>query len=183
MHLVSQCDLKENFNSLRQDIARVGVASILMELVEGVCAPEDRNEDIFNLLLNTLPALAANNNPQKIMAIFKIKTLDFSGFKPHLDSCVSCSDKILGESKFSLALGGLLCLRCKNKDFSARSIFRGTVATILHIEKNDFKNNLNLGMNPQIEKELKLVLNSFLNFHLGKELKSEKVLSKLTAAT
>jgi DNA repair protein RecO (recombination protein O) len=181
LHLVSQCDLKENFNSLRQDIAKIGVASILMELVDAVSAPEDKNEDIFNLVLNTLSELAANNNPQKIMAIFKIKTLDFAGFRPHLDSCVCCGDKILGESKFSLALGGLLCSRCKNKDFSARSIFRGTVATILHIEKNDFKNNLNLGMNPQIKKELELILNSFLNFHLGRDLKSEKVLNELMA--
>ena len=58
---------------------------------------------------------------------------------------------------------------------SARAIFRGTVASILHIEKNDFRNNLNLGMNPQIKKQLNLILNAFLNFHLEKEIKSQRV--------
>jgi hypothetical protein len=76
-------------------------------------------------------------------------------------------------------MGGLLCVKCYNKDLSARTIFRGTIASILHIEKNDFKTNLNLGMNPQIKKELGLILNAFLNFHLEKELKSQRVLNKL----
>jgi len=56
------------------------------------------------------------------------------------------------------------------------------VASILNIERNDFKNNLNLGMNPQIKKELDIILNAFLNFHLERELKSQKVMNKLEAA-
>jgi DNA repair protein RecO (recombination protein O) len=103
-----------------------------------------------------------------------------SGFKPHFNSCVSCQDKVWAQSKFSLMLGGLLCPKCSSKDLGSRSIFRGTVASILHIEKNDLKNNLNLGMNPQIKKELEVILDMFLNFHLEKELKSQKVLNKLT---
>jgi len=38
---------------------------------------------------------------------------------------------------------------------------------------------LNLGLNPQIKKELRIILNSFLNFHLERELNSQKVLNKL----
>jgi recombinational DNA repair protein (RecF pathway) len=88
----------------------------------------------------------------------------------------------MGQSKFSLGLGGLLCPECFFKDTTSRSIFRGTVASILHIERNDFKTNLNLGMNPQIKKELDVILNAFLNFHLERELKSQKVLNKLAIA-
>ena len=86
----------------------------------------------------------------------------------------------MDQAKFSLAQGGLLCSRCFGKDTKARSIFRGTTATLLHIQKNDFCVNLNLGMNPQIKKELEVILNSFINFHLEKELKSQRVLNELT---
>ena len=113
------------------------------------------------------------------MTIFKIKMLSLSGFKPHFDSCVSCGDRILGQSKFSLSLGGLLCGKCCGKDMASRSIFRGTIASVLYIEKNNLKNNLNLGLNPQIKKELEIILNAFLNFHLERELKSQKVLNRL----
>jgi len=179
LHLVSQCDIKDNFNIIRQSISKTGLASLMMELIDEIMPQEDKNEEVFDLALRCLRELELSDNPEKITTIFKIKMLAFSGFKPHFDSCVSCRKRINSHAKFSFALGGLLCTRCYHKDLKSRSIFRGTVASILHIEKNDFKNNLNLGMNPQIKKELHIILNAFLNFHLEKELKSQKVLNKL----
>ena len=143
---------------------------------------EDRNEEIFNLAIACFGELETTNNPEKILTIFKIKMLALSGFKPHFDSCVSCGERIIGQSKFSLSRGGLLCDKCYYKDLSARSIFRGTIASILHIERNDLKNSLNLGLNPLTKKELEIILNAFLNFHLERELKSQKVLNKLALA-
>jgi len=104
------------------------------------------------------------------LIIFKIKLLDFIGFKPHLDSCVSCNNKIISQAKFSLKLGGLLCERCLSKDFKSRSVFRGTVASILYIEKNCFADVFRLGMNKAIKKELNHVLDLFLEFHLDKKM-------------
>lgn len=180
LHLISQCDMKNNFNAVRENVSRIGLASILMELIQAVMPLEDKNEDVFALALDSLKELETSNNPDKIMTIFKIKILALSGFKPHFDSCVCCDAKVLGQAKFSLALGGLVCGSCQSRDASARSIFRGTIASILHIEKNDFRNNLNLGMNPQIKKELNLILNAFLRFHLERELKSQKVNEAIT---
>jgi len=180
LHLVSQCDSQENFSSLRQDIPKTAVASFMMELLAALTAAEDSNVPVFELALECLKGLKNSDNPDKIAAIFKIKMLSLSGFKPQLDTCVSCGGKIIGQSKFSLSLGGLLCERCLQKDVSSRAVFRGTIASILHIQRNDLKNNLNLGLNPQIKKELDLILNSFLNFHLGRELKSQKVIDYLS---
>ncbi|MGD0336379.1 MAG: DNA repair protein RecO [Candidatus Omnitrophota bacterium] len=182
LHLVSQADKLNNFDGLKQNIDKAGMASYMVELVSATMAVEDKNEQVFDLLNICLKELEISMNPDKVMTIFKIKMLALSGFKPHFDSCVSCSSRILGESKFSLMLGGLLCPGCFKKDMAARSIFRGTVASILHIEKNDFTANLKLGMNPQIKRELEIILNAFLNFHLEKELKSQKVLRSLAVA-
>lgn len=182
LHLVSACDLKDNFFGIRKSIIKAGMLGVIMELITSVMQPEDKNEDVFNLTLECLKELEETSSPEKVMTIFKIKMLSLSGFKPHFDSCLSCASRILGQSKFSLKLGGLLCEKCYYKDLSARSIFRGTIASILYIEKNTFRNNLNLGLNPQIKKELEIILNAFLNFHLEKELRSQKVLNKLVAA-
>ncbi len=179
LHLVSACDARENFAGIRQDIAKTGIASYMMEFIGAVMQQEDKNAEIFDLALASLKELAATNNPDKIGTIFKIKMLALSGFKPHFDSCVSCSDRLMGESRFSLILGGLLCPRCAKKDAASRTIFRGTIATILYIEKNDFAANLNLGMNPQVKRELGMILNAFLHFHLEKELKSQRVMNAL----
>jgi len=179
LHLIAQADMRNNFDAIRQNISKIGAACFIMELLGAVMPPEDKNEEVFDLTLMCLQELTVTSNPDKIMTIYKIKMLALSGFKPHFDSCISCGDRIMGQSKFSLALGGLLCPQCLNKDIRGRSIFRGTIASILHIERNDFRNNLNLGMNPDIKKELEVILNAFINFHLEKELKSQKVINKL----
>lgn len=179
LHLVTQCDIKDNFDSVRCSISKIGVGSLMMELIDAIMPQEDKNEDLFDLLLMSLGELKVNDNPEKIKIIFKIKMLSLSGFKPHFDSCVSCGLRVDSQVKFSFTLGGLLCLRCLPKDLKARSIFRGTVASVLHIQRNEFKSNLNLGLNPQIKKELDLILNSFLRFHIERDLKSEKVRNKM----
>ncbi|MEW6101078.1 MAG: DNA repair protein RecO, partial [Candidatus Omnitrophota bacterium] len=153
LHLVSACDAKENFSQIRQDITKSTAASFMMELLSCVMPQEEINETVFHLALECLSELSKSFNADKITTIFKIKLLALSGFKPHFDSCVSCNDRILGQAKFSLLLGGLLCGRCSVKDLASRSVFRGTVASILHIERSDLKNGLNLGMNPQIKRE------------------------------
>ena len=179
LHLVSQADIRDNFDPVRQNITKAWLSSFMMELLSAVMPQEDKNEEVFNLALTCLGELKRSINPDRVATIFKIKMLALSGFKPHFDSCLSCGGRIIGQSKFSLSLGGLLCECCFQKDHAARTVFRGTVATILYIEKNDFSNNLNLGMNPQIKRELDIILNAFLNFHLERELKSQKVLNKM----
>ena len=182
LHLVSQADKLDNFTPIRASVDKTTQAGFMMELISSVMQAEDKNEEVFDLALTSLKELGTNYNPAKISTIFKIKMLNLSGFKPHFDSCVSCSDIISGQARFSLSLGGLLCPRCMQKDPTSRSIFRGTIATVLHIERNSFNASLNLGMNPQIKKELDLILNAFLSFHLGKELKSQRLLNKLEVA-
>ncbi|MCX5703921.1 MAG: DNA repair protein RecO, partial [Candidatus Omnitrophica bacterium] len=115
LHLVSQCDSRDNFDAIRQNITKIAIGSFMMDLLGVVMAQEDKNEEIFDLTLTCLKELVTTNNPDKIMTIFKIKMLALSGFKPHFDSCVSCGARIMGQSKFSLVQGGLLCPECYQK--------------------------------------------------------------------
>ena len=181
VHLVSHCDQRNNFTPLRHSIPKAAAAQLMCELVDLVMPQEDKNIAVYDLMMDVLKQVVLANSPDKLLTIFKIKMLTLSGFKPYLDSCVCCDSKMPLSPKFSLVMGGLLCPRCAYKDNTARTIFRGTIATILHIEKNDLQGNLNLGMNPQIKKELELILNAFLNFHLGRGLKSQRSINKLSA--
>lgn len=170
LHLVSSCDLKKDFRLIKSNLERISKAFSLVELVDVLTVQEDRNERIFDLTVACLDQLENNRDLDKILIISKIKLLDFCGFKPHLDSCVSCNDKIIAQAKFSLKMGGLLCQGCLSKDIKARAVFRGSVASILYIEKNDFDSVLRLGMNQAIKKELNQILDAFLEFHLDRKL-------------
>ncbi len=170
LHLVSQCDLKRDFRLIKNNLEKIKMAFSLIDLLNDLTIEEDGNEQIFNLTFSCLEQLENNCDLDKILILFKIKLLDFCGFKPHLDSCVSCNNKIISQAKFSLKLGGLLCESCINKDITARVVYRGTVASILYIEKNNFSDVLRLGMNHAIKRELIQVLDAFLEFHSDRKL-------------
>jgi len=148
----------------------------MLELVNSIMPTEEENRDVYQLMAEYLQSLGEVADTDKLVYIFQIKILALSGFQPHLDSCLKCHKKIVGRAKFSTQLGGLVCLECPLSDHAATILSPGTVASILHVEKNDWSNSLRLTFSASLKKELKYVLNNFLIFHLGRKLKSEKYL-------
>lgn len=176
VHLVSQCDLTDFFFPIRKEIKRTMAANYLIELVHKLMPPEEENRRVYQLILDYLTSLQTVSDISKLVHVFQVKILQLSGFRPHLDWCLGCQKTISGEVKFSLRLGGLLCSRCRLSDPSAVPISRGAVASILHIEKNDWEKSLRLGLTAPIKKELKYILNNFLVYHLERPLHSARYL-------
>jgi DNA repair protein RecO (recombination protein O) len=174
IHLISQCDMKEFYSPIRQDLKRMTAASYILELVDAILPIEQKNEDIYELILQYLSSLQTDQDVTKLVHIFQIKTLSYSGFRPHLDSCVKCTKKVQGQTRFSMKLGGLVCDVCRTSDGDVSPISRGTVASIIHIEQSEWGQTLRLGLSAAIKKELKYVLNNFLVFHLEKHLRSAR---------
>ncbi len=176
IHLVSHCDMKDFFSGLRQDLERMTAASYASELIDTLMPAEEQNLEIYGLMQAFLHALQSTSDVSKLVQTFQIKILSLSGFQPHLEACVSCHKIVEEHPRFSLRLGGLLCGVCKD-NAEATPISLGAVASILHIQKNNWEAALRLGMAPFIKKELKYVLNHFLVFHLERHLRSTRFLS------
>lgn len=176
IHLVSQCDMKEYYWPIRQDFKKLTAASYILELVDAIMPVEQRNDGIYDLMLQYYSSLAYADDISKLVHVFQIKTLLHSGFRPHLDACVRCSKKVRGETRFSMQLGGLICGVCRPSGVDVAVVSRGTVASILHIEQNAWDKSLRLGLSGPVKRELKYVLNNFLVFHLEKNLRSAKYL-------
>ena len=176
IHLISHCDMKEYFSGLRQDLKRMTAASYASELVDAVMPAEEQNIAIYDLMQDFLKSLQTTPDVSKLVHTFQIKILLLSGFRPHLESCVRCSNVVANAARFSLALGGLICTACKDPAGEAVAISRGAVASIIYIQKNDWLDALKLGIVPGIQKELKYVLSHFLVFHLERHLRSTQFL-------
>jgi len=176
IHLVSQCDLIQFYFSIREDYRRSLAANYMLELINTVMPLEHPNRRIYHLMLEYLKALETAADVDKLVHIFQIKVLSLSGFRPHLDTCVKCRKAIAGKARFSLKSGGLICELCPSPETDFTVISKGTVASILHIEKNDWGKCLRLGLTETVRKELKFILNNFLVYHLGKNIRSAKYL-------
>lgn len=90
LHLVSQCDLKQYFFRVRDDYQRNVTANYALELVNKIMPAEQVNKDVYDLLLQFLDRLQEEKDLERLVNLFQIKMLRYSGFSPHLDSCVRC---------------------------------------------------------------------------------------------
>jgi DNA repair protein RecO (recombination protein O) len=174
IHLVGQCDSIDDFGLSRGNLKSFVVSSHIAELVDVLMPLEDANTDVFSLIFNFLNSIKEGHADTK--HIFQIKMLSLSGFKPHFDSCVACDEKISQEAYFSHKRGGLLCPKCLYHDKGAESILRGTIATILYIEKSGWQACLRLNTVAPLKKQLDNILDCFIQFHVGRSIKTNKVM-------
>src|SRR5476651_1449842 len=81
IHLISHCDMKDYFSGLRQDLERMTAASYAAELID-------------TLMQSFLKSLQSTPDVSKLVQTFQIKILSLSGFQPHLEACVRCSNNV-----------------------------------------------------------------------------------------
>jgi DNA repair protein RecO (recombination protein O) len=177
LHLISQCDLKQYYFSIRQDYQRTVAANYMLELVDIVMPPEQPNRKVYTLMEDYLASLETIGDIDRLVHTFQIKILLLSGFRPHIDACVKCQKKVEEKARFSLRSGGLICPSCPTNETNFLMISKGTIASMLHIERSEWAKSLRLGLTPTVRKELKDLLNNFLVYHLGKNIKSARYLS------
>jgi DNA repair protein RecO (recombination protein O) len=176
IHLVSQCDMKEYFPGVRQDMKRITAAEYACELVNKIMPLEEKNEAVYELLLNYCYALARVRDIGRLVHMFQIKVLALSGFEPHIDSCVQCGHDVGARARFSTFKGGLVCPRCQRQGMALMTVSPGAVASLLYVGHHSWDQCLKLILTPSVKRELKEILNNFLIYHLEKNIRSGKYL-------
>jgi len=110
---VSQCEGLDIFPGLWGDLEKMGYAAHVSEVVEALTAEGEPNPAVFNLLLNTLRKLESASDPDLTVRSFELQLVSLLGYRPHLDSCVSCGNESLSPSAaFSAENGGFVCSNC-----------------------------------------------------------------------
>ncbi|MFH0877944.1 MAG: DNA repair protein RecO [Candidatus Omnitrophota bacterium] len=177
IHLVSQCDLLDDFHLWRGDLKNFALATFVAEFVDDLLPLEDPHPKVFELMFDFLNSLKSHRNDTR--RLFEIKLLALSGFKPHFDSCVVCDKTMARHAYFSHRKGGLLCSDCHAQDKTAEPIAQGTVATILYIERSSWSGCLRLNMMPAVRRQLDSILDYFVQFHIGRRSKTDKMFAEI----
>jgi DNA repair protein RecO (recombination protein O) len=181
LYTISQCDLVDYFFEVRLEYERLIHALYFVDLLNAVTQIEDHNEELFELTFESLKALKNLKKPAPIRSIYEIKTLILSGFRPRVDSCIACGSSIEEKAKFSTRLGGLICPKCFNKDSASYDIFKGAIASMLHIEKSDFTNVWRFDMTKKVRSQLSRILDDFINFHIDKNIRSRLFINSVAS--
>ncbi len=179
LHLITQCELVEQFKALHQDLDKMAYASCCVELIDQIMQAEDENKVLFELLVDTLKQMCVKSNPDMVYMVFQIRLLGLLGYMPQLKFCANCGRKLAEALNFSSYFGGLLCAGCTNKDAEVMPISKGALASMVHIGGKDWGGIKRFQLTQKISQELKEPIEKFIKTQTQTELKSLDFIEKL----
>jgi DNA repair protein RecO (recombination protein O) len=179
--LVSQCDLLDFFPAARGNLERLAHATYIVELLDSLTPLGDKNEKIYELLVKSLSFLCRQASPRRVARIFEIRLLDLVGIMPVMARCANCSSGELGEARFSLRSGGLVCKNCAGADKSSSQILPGTIEFMKRIAASDFESTSRIKVSERVGKNLESLLRKFLDYHIERRLNTVEFLASIGA--
>ena len=203
LHLVTQVDMVDEFESVREDLERLGTASYCIELLSELVEPEEPEPRIFELLRGTLLFLSSGASCKRGARIFEIKLLDILGLMPEIKHCVLCRATPTGAIYFNAALGGVHCGNCPSavstvgrqgqtgaQKAGARHaaalngnasdpVSRGTLNFLERVQRSPLEELTQVKVSQEVGEELEKLLRRFTDFHLSHKLKSLTFMEKM----
>lgn len=80
MPILTEVESLENYSILKKDLKRMGVAFYFCELIDSLCAENQENEEIFNLLHSALQTISKHEDLDLVSYRFELKLLKLLGF-------------------------------------------------------------------------------------------------------
>lgn len=107
---LTSVDIIDDYRNIKKDLEKISYSTFILELSSQVIK-QNKNEEIFNLLKNSLKKINDGFDPLVITNILELKYLDYLGVMPIIDSCAICGNKtsIVTLSSYK---GGYICKNC-----------------------------------------------------------------------
>ena len=180
MAIVTQAELIEPYNALRDDLVRTTYAGYATELLDRFTADEDRNVSQYNLLADTLARLCSHPEIRLVARYYELRLLSLAGFRPQLFNCVGSGEAIEEENQyFSPELGGLLKPERRGMDRTARPISSVAVKVLRYLQTRSWDTVASLQLRPDLHRELEGIMVHYLTYVLERDLKSIDFLHRL----
>lgn len=177
--MVSQCELKDFFGAIRESLEKTSYASYFIELISSLTPVCEKNEKMFELLVNSLRLLCGPASARRVARIFEIKLLALLGLMPRLEACVVCGGPVSdSKTRFSFKNGGLLCGRCSLKERDGVPISTGTINFIGHINRSDWGRVPRIKVSLDVGQQVEGLLCRFFEYHLNLRPKSLDFMKK-----
>ncbi len=184
LQLLSQCDVLASFRHLSEDMEKLQVALSAIELVTVVAHEEERNEELFELLLSFLRAVNdATKNLKVALYYFEMRLTGLLGFQPELDVCSQCG-RSAGEyeedDEYSFGQSGILCTRCSAN--AANTLLPSSLSFLRALRKfSSVEAAMSLHPAPSVQEQAGSFLCRHLQTHIEgfRGLRSEEVFAAM----
>jgi DNA repair protein RecO (recombination protein O) len=182
LHLITQAEVLDSFDKLREDLQGIGRGSYIVELVDAVTFEEGSNLNLYELLLTTLKALDSGDDPTIITHFFELHLLGLVGFQPEFFICVECGKKITEQDQYiSGELGGVICPSCVTKISGAdiQPVPARILKYLRHFQRSSLQELMALKIPSDVRKGLEEVIRYYLTHTLERQLNSPEFINRM----
>lgn len=139
LEIVSDVRSVDLHSGLRLDYERSTSASVVFDVLDKIAVENQPEPRLFGLACATLSALEAApaDRLTQVVSAYLVKAMAMHGYRPHLDSCLSCGSVAQTWAGFSLDGGGLLCVACGGVVAPLSTDARDLVAWMLRATMNE----------------------------------------------
>lgn len=171
--VITQAEAIRTFDVLRSDLLKTAYAAYVVELVDRFSYAEAENPLLYKLLVDTLIRLEGVAEPAVVIHFYEMHLLDLLGFRPELQTCVSCGEAISPQAQFiSPLLGGALCPRCRQADVNAWPVSVPVLKYMRHFQRTPWSKLEKMKLPEEVEAGLKPLLERYLTYLLEYNLKT-----------
>ncbi|MDD5551669.1 MAG: DNA repair protein RecO [Candidatus Pacebacteria bacterium] len=167
-NIVTDAILKEDFSEIKENPKLFRMALYISDILNKLVNGEEKDEEIWNLLLETLKKIKKNKPGSEWLFVryFEWVLFSFLGFEPELYYCIECEKKINeGKIFFSAKDGGLIdAEHIQNKEKRGKEISRDIIKIlrlIIHKDENILEK---LKINNYQKEELKKITKYYLYY-------------------
>jgi DNA repair protein RecO (recombination protein O) len=169
---ISQCEIKESFYKIRQNLEYMAYGLYFAELLRVSTPMEDKNRELFRFFLKTMYLLQEWEDTEVLGRIYEIKLMAIQGFAPEIFRCVGCGKKVFDKIFFSILMGGILCSNCREKDRKAINITPDTLRTLRRMLMRTYEQLEGLQVKEYAKEQLKSISSLFISHHIDRKLKT-----------
>lgn len=169
---------------LRGDLARLHRGLYVGELLTELSEPEAPSPEAFDAAVAALGALARGpiERSEQALVVFQLRLLAASGLAPVLDRCARCSGAVFPDAAsesawFGPAQGGVLCPTHGHEDGGTTSVSRAVLRRLLATALGRA-----VPPEPRGDLEARRLLDLFLAWHLGREMRMTRWLRPIDVA-
>lgn len=181
---VTQAEPIDSFMHLKTDLGKITYASYLAELIDSFILEKEPDPHLFQIVLKTFNLLT-DREPFIIMRWAEMNILSHLGYQPCLTNCVECGNEKLNCNNiyFYPHLGGIACPQCQKNllNYKRVKVSGETVVILQRLLELDLKILERLKTSALAEKEMENILEEYITYILGKQLKSKSFLNNIAS--
>ena len=180
LYTISQCEIKESFQGIIGNLYSLTYCSYLMELVDVLIQNEEKNIELFSMLLKTMYLITDEKIDRELLIrAFELKAMSICGYMPNLNKCSICGSEPSNIVGFSSKLGGIVCAKCLSNDAYSIKVDISTINAMRYIVKTEINKINMIRISQFVKNNMRIVLKNYIKYHLEREFNSLEFLNDI----